>query len=162
MKCILYFLFCAVTLAETNYVYYSTHNNSPQFVANACAYDFGIDSVTIGDMTMGGIDWSVIRVASFTVPIPDPFTNVNQVALTEILPSSDWKYSIRRTPEWDSVTNSLTAYPAIREAAAADIAIVTDGNTKAALNDLKTLCNQLQDEVQKLKKLIGKNMQVEP
>jgi len=73
-------------LAETNYVYYSAQNGIPLVVTNSCSYDVGKDSVTMGGMTMGGIDWSQIRVGSFTDKIPKPFTNVSQVVLTSYLP----------------------------------------------------------------------------
>ena len=42
--------------------------------------------VAIGNVQMQGIDWSVIRVGTFNNPVPQPFTNIDQVSLVGYLP----------------------------------------------------------------------------
>ena len=81
MKYLLYFLLCAGVMAGTNYVYYSIQDGRPQQVAADCSYDSVKDTVS-----MGGIDWTLVRVGSFTAKTPQPFTNVSQVVLTPYLP----------------------------------------------------------------------------
>jgi hypothetical protein len=108
-------------------------------------------------------EYTVSKWDAESIGKPEP--TIEQLTANDAAVDAWWaayKYSIRQTPEWNALTNSIAAYPAVRDAATVDIQQVTDAKTKTALNDLKALCNQLQDEVQKLKKLVGKNMQVEP
>ena len=89
MKILLILLLTAsLAHASTNYVYYNNQTKVPQLWTNSCTYNIDKDSIQMGDVCMGGIDWSVIRVASTTDPIPTPFTNINQVTKTVILPLS--------------------------------------------------------------------------
>jgi hypothetical protein len=100
-KIFLFLIFAACqTLAKTNYVYYSIDKNLPQIVTNSYSYSIDQDSVSMGNLLLSGINWSLIRVDSFTNDIPRPFTNVNQVTRINVLPLTlDDKMDYNRWPD---------------------------------------------------------------
>lgn len=150
-------LIAGIVKAETNYVY--VIEGRPQFTGTNCAYNNG--TVTIGDAQLGGIDWTKIKVVQTTDNLPIPFTNINQVISTEILPGSDWKFNVRQTVEWKTLKADLDQYSPLMDAYTNSVYAVVDNKTKKALNDAKVLIKQLQQEIKDLKAVVGKLNQYE-
>ena len=77
--------------AQTNYMFYNTNGNI-QKVSSTMSYVEAKDTLQMGDVTMGGIDWTVMCLGSFTNQIPEEFTNANQVAINKIKPLTEEEY----------------------------------------------------------------------
>lgn len=164
MKTIFFSFFLTIlpALAETNYVYYNIQDGRPQQVASTCSYDVTKDAVQLGEFGLSGIDWNLIHVDSFTDPIPVPFTNVSQVIRSECLPSGDWKYSVKRTPQWNDFIITLDAWHPAIDALTTAIGNESAGPAKEADKAIKATLLVLEDQIKAMRKVIGKNMQVEP
>lgn len=145
MKTLLFLLglLAGVARAETNYVYCT--DGAPSCIGTEFRHDAIKDHVMIfspkpsglvpaGWVTMGGIDWTHVKVAMTTDKLPKHFTNINQVAHTVILPlkpeeKSDWRR--RLDPAVVAVVEALVQVVNSKQTDSAKV--ITEAEVKAVL-----------------------------
>ena len=89
---------------QTNYVFYNT-NGRIQKVSSLMTYNEAKDTLQMDDVTMGGIDWTVMALGSFTGAIPEGLVNTNQIIITKIRPLSEQEYQDAKSPSLKMLEN---------------------------------------------------------
>lgn len=162
MKTITLILLIATSvMAETYYVRYDKATGKQI----AFATDFPIDQVDIlpnGNDFRSMPDLSIIQRVGVTTIDPTGKTNISQFANFVPVSAINLSCSVKKTPQWVSLTNDIAGYGPLLDSVTNRIAQEPAGAGKAADQDLKNLIKHLQQEIKDLKVIIGKNMQVEP
>ena len=155
-----FFALVLTASADTYYVRYFADTGDKV----AYSVDFPSESFRIsvdGSTFTGFPDFDLTQRVFATSIDPSDKANKSEFPDAIILNARDLSFSIRRTPEWNAVTNAMVPYASDKDTAIAAINAET-GAAKTADNALKALIQDLQAEIVALKHLIGKNMQVEP
>jgi len=127
---------------QTNYVFYNIDGRI-QKVSSTMTYIDALDKLQMDDVTMGGIDWTVMALGSFTGPVPEGLINTNQITITKIRPLTEQEYQNAKSPSLkmleniyvDFLTNMWTPILRTSGIIASDVTI-TVGNTDEAGNML--------------------------